>query len=185
MKRLSSLVLLLLAFPLHAATLNISWTAPTTCTDGTPISGCAITKYTVYSGLQGQAKTVLGTTGPTVTTFSAANTGPGNWCIQVSASSSGGEGPLSSEACKLVPVPAPGAPGTPTLTLTVVAPLVFDAIKSADTLALLPVGSVPLGTRCDTTQGVVKSGITYFVVPMSSVTLTGNIKPVAVVAQCS
>lgn len=169
----------------RAATVTASWAAPVTCADGSPITNCQLTKYTVYSGLSGTPKTVLGTTAPTVTTFSALGTGPGNWCLQISASSAAGESALSNEACILIPAPIPGAPGAPTLTLTVAAPFVYDWIKSADTLALLRVGSVPLGTACDTTQGVVKNAITYFVVPMSSVTLTGTVKPVAVVAQCS
>ena len=183
--RLWILGFLLLAANAEAATVTINWGAPTMCTDGTPIANCPITKYTLYSGLSGTTKSVLGTTAPNVLTFSATGTGPGNWCIQVSASSAGGESPLSNEACVVVPVPAPGAPGTPTLTVTVTAPLVFDPIKSADTIALLPVGFVPMGQSCDTSQGIVKAGVTYFVVPMSSVKLTGTVKPVAVVAQCS
>lgn len=168
-----------------AGTVTVSWTAPTMCADGTALTNCPLTKYTVYQGLSGTTPVAVGTTAPNVTTFASTNLAPGNWCYQVSASSSDGESALSNPACKVVPVPAPGAPGTPTVTLTVVAPLVFDAVKSKDTLALLPVGNVPLGTPCDVTQGFVKSGITYFVVPMSSVTLTGTVKPLAVVAQCS
>ena len=186
MRLLRAVFCLLSCIPslLFAATVTATWTAPTTCADGSPISNCPITKYTVYAGLSGSAKTVIGTTAANVTGFSAV-TGPGNWCLQVSASSTGGESALSSEACIVVPVPAPGKPSAPTLTLTVMAPFVYDSIKSQDTLALLPVGSVPLGTACDVTQGVIKSGITYFVVPMATVTLTGTVKPLAVVAQCS
>ena len=46
---------------------------------------------------------------------------------------------------------------------------------------MLPVGTAPAGTQCDTTQSV--NG--YYVVPRAAVIWSGTIKPPVVVASCS
>jgi len=169
----------------HAATVTVSWVAPTLCSDGTSISNCPITKYTVYQGQQGNVLTAVGGTAPNITTFVATNVSGGQWCYAVSASSQAGESALSMSACVTVTMPVPQPPAAPTLSVTVSKTTAYDQLKSKDTLSLLPVGNVPAGTVCDPTQGMTKAGIWYFVVPVSKVTFTGSARPLAVVAQCS
>lgn len=178
------LALLLLPGLAQAATLTVNWQPPLTCSDGTPLSGCALTKYTVYSGLSGATKTVLSTTLPTVTTFAAVNTGPGNWCVQVSASSAGGESALSNEVCKVIAAPVPGVPGNVTLTVTVASTTAYTLGKSPGLVVMLPYGTVPAGSSCDPAQGVFVNGVTYNVV-LGTVTSTGSVKTVTPFARCS
>jgi len=186
MKRLLAL-LLLLPLIAHGATLTVNWTAPTTCSDGSALTNCPITQYTVYSGLSGQPLTKGGTTTPSVLTFSFANTPPGNWCVAVSASSTGGEGPQTTPVCKVVSPPAPGQPGGVTVTLTVTASTAYIPLQQPGATpdapgryVMLPVGTVPLGTPCDGATNL--NG--YNAVPRSAVTFSGLIKPVTPLAQC-
>ena len=65
------------------------------------------------------------------------------------------------------------------------APTIYTVIKGADNLILLPVGSVPLGTACDTTQGVLRAGKLYNVVDITSVTWSGTARPVVAVGSCT
>jgi hypothetical protein len=164
-----------------AATLNIIWSASISCTDGTAINNCPVIAYTVYSALQGQPKTVLARVAATTLTFAAANTPPGNWCLTVSASSTGGEGPQSNEACFQVPAPLPGAPGTPQLSLGTSTTIAYVPVLGHDRLTFLIVGTVPLGTPCDVRQ---PDG-PFFVIPRASVTWEGPAKPSTVVGACS
>lgn len=48
MKNLLLFLLILLSPVLQAATLVVSWEAPTECQDGTPIAACEVDSYTVF-----------------------------------------------------------------------------------------------------------------------------------------
>jgi hypothetical protein len=53
-------------------------------------------------------------------------------------------------------------------------------IKTKNRFVLLPVGTVPANTPCDTTQSV--NG--HYAVPRDAVTWSGTVEPDVVVAQC-
>lgn len=75
---------------------------------------------------------------------------------------------------------APAVPKPPT-GLTVTELIVYHIQKREDRFVLMPVGTVPAGTVCDTTQNV--NG--YYVVPRDLVTWSGAVKPPVVVSPCS
>lgn len=173
-----TLLLLLLLIPIaHSQTYSPTWhwVAPTQCADGTPATNCVLTKYTLYTGLQGQPKTAWGVIAPTALSISTGNTSPGIWCGQVSASSAAGESALSKEAC-ITLAPNPGAPTNPTVTLTTTSTIAYGLMPSNDRLAFLIVGSVPLGTPCVLDQ----VANTYHVVPRGTVTFDKPYKPTTV-----
>lgn len=79
-------------------------------------------------------------------------------------------------ATKVNVAPLPNPPGS----LSVAANTAYYIIQQENKYVALPVGTVPAGTLCDTTQVV----LGYYVVPRTAVQWYGNTKPQAVVAQC-
>jgi hypothetical protein len=110
--RLFTLALACLASTSYAQAANqaiLTWTAPTTYSDGTPLPASGL-GFKVYRGLQGATKTVIAS--PTSTTYTDT-TGLASGttvCYQVSATLAGQESALSTEACKTFPALAPSAP---------------------------------------------------------------------------
>lgn len=95
----------------HAApnTAALSWTAPTTHEDGSPVG--ALT-FNVYQGLSGQAKSLVGNVGTVTATISSGLLGGRTYCWHVTAvetATSLESGP-SNEACKTFPPSPPAAP---------------------------------------------------------------------------
>jgi hypothetical protein len=187
-------VALLLAFalPAFAQTPTFSptwsWKAPTQCSDGTPVvpttgtSNCTITKFTLYTGLQGAPLTAWGTIPAGTLSVTTPNTSAGIWCGQVTASDANGEGAPSTQACiTLAPTVLPGSPTNPVVTLTTTSTIAYMIVPGKDTYGVLIVGSVPLATPCVASKPV----LTYYVVPSATVTFTTGIKPPVVVANCS
>lgn len=64
---------------------------------------------------------------------------------------------------------------------TVVNGTVLTVVKQVDKFILLPVGTIPIGTRCIPDQYI--NG--YFAVPRDLVTWSGSIEPLVVVAECA
>lgn len=92
----------------------LSWTAPTTHTDGTPIGGTETLTYTVYQGLQGQPK-VKGPTGIAglTVTISSGLLSNRTYCWELTATSSADpsiESARSIEVCKTFPASPPEPP---------------------------------------------------------------------------
>jgi hypothetical protein len=103
----------------HAATL--SWTAPTTCVDGSP---CTATGYNVYraaiacpaSGLPAGALRIANAV--TTTSYSDTTvTAPGSYCYYVSALNSAGESAASNTAGGTLAQPVVGPPTNFTVTV--------------------------------------------------------------------
>jgi fibronectin type 3 domain-containing protein len=109
--RLFTLALMCVAATSHAQAANqavLTWTAPTTYSDGTPLPASGLA-YKVYRGLSGATKTVIAS--PTTTTYTDTGQAQGTTvCYQVSATLAGQESALSTEACKTFPALAPSAP---------------------------------------------------------------------------
>jgi len=83
----------------HAQAANqasLSWSAPTTYSDGSPLTGTLT--YTVYQGPQGGTKAKVSSTATTTYTVSSGLTQGTTVCWQVSATLNGQESALSNEA---------------------------------------------------------------------------------------
>lgn len=93
----------------------VSWTPPTTNTDGTAITG-AIT-YNLYQGLAGAlVKVQSGLSGVSVTVTAGLTVGT-TQCFSVTAVVAAQESGQSTPACILIPLPKPNAPSAVTITL--------------------------------------------------------------------
>jgi len=156
--RIISLVLIfLLAFMVarlvHATDVKVTCTAPTTNTDGTPITSAqgALT-FNLYGGLQGQTKQKL-VTGATSCSFTRTAVAFGTQEYQATAVALGMESALSNIASVVVPPPTPGAP-TNTVVVTLVAYEMRGSSATGD-LRMVSVGYVAEGTQCMQTSATV------------------------------
>jgi hypothetical protein len=187
MKHLWSL-LALFALPLQAQTVFAPtwfWTAPTTCSDKTPITNCPLTGYTLSTGLKGQPLTVWGTIAPNLTSVQTPNTPAGTWCGQLTANSANGPSTPTNPVCITLIGPVPAPPSGTAVTLVTTSTIAYMLVPGADTYGVLIVGTVPLTTPCDNAHVVWLSGVPYYVVPRASVTLSAPFKNIpALLAQC-
>ena len=181
-------LLLLFSVSAMAGEAQLSWTQPTQNTDGSAIpasgTGRLVGNRVEWGTCTGTAPNyTFGTkageqvfTTPT-TAYTVPNLAPGTWCFRAYASTTYGESGPTNAVAKVIAAPMPNPPSG----LTVADGIAYTIIKREDRFVLLPVGTVPSGTTCDTSQSV--NG--YYVVPRESVTWSGTIKPVVVVSQCS
>lgn len=158
MKRL--LPLLFLCSPAFAATVSLSWTPPTTATDGSALTGtAALTQYRVeYGSCVGTGFGVKG--GEFIVTAPAASaTSPnlpaGTYCFRIYAKNSGGESLTSNVTSpKTIPV----APPNPPTNLTAADPVAFQ--YDTQTKSMTRVGFTATGTSCGPATMTVK-GVLY------------------------
>ncbi len=116
MRKILAVLLCLLVPAAYAATVNISYTAPTQNTDGTPITG-AIT-YKIYGGVQNQSKVLLTTTSALTYVHTSAPNGV-TYCYDVTANVAAVESaPITG--CKAIPAATPNPPTNLTVTVAVV-----------------------------------------------------------------
>lgn len=101
----------------QAASASASWTAPTTYTDGSALSGSQITSYTVYYGTTAggpypNSLVVPSVSGTTPTTATISNLGVGTWYFVVTVTTTNGMTSVySNQASKIIlPSAAPNAP---------------------------------------------------------------------------
>lgn len=129
MKLLVAAILALAAFAANAQTVNadstISWLAPTTAQDGSPLVGSlAVTSYNVFVSTAAVPDTA---TTPTVTLTGAALSyitsipaKPNDTLhVRVQACNIGGCGPLTPEVTKSISVPTPGVPTNVTVAIQI------------------------------------------------------------------
>jgi hypothetical protein len=150
---LAFLCLLFLAPLAQAVDLKITCTPPVINTDGTPITAAqGPLTFSLYGGLQGQARTKL-VTGATSCAFTRSAVAVGVQEYQVTATAMGLEGPMSPLASILV---TPATPGPPTNTV-VVTLLAYEMRGTAadGNLRMVSVGVVPEGTPCLPTSAIV------------------------------
>lgn len=193
MKTLLALALLFACLTAHATDVTVACTPPAKRTDNGAIVG-ALT-FNLYGATQGQPKVLVTTTPLAACSSVRANVKVGTSCWDWTAIEARNDlGPVTSveslhspETCSIVvaaPPAAPNAPTNPTSAIVTIGPTAYTVIKGPKTLALLPVGTVPLGTACDTSQGVLKGASTFNVVDESLVKYTSPSRPVVVLAQC-
>lgn len=171
-----------------AASADISWTHPTTYTDGSAIAAGALTQTDIIYGLCNATNDgLLATPTPVTvvvpypaTTKSITGLGNGTWCFAARSDTATAQSDFTGFISKqiiLKPAPPTG--------LTVAIKTAFMAVRQNDAYVMLPVGTIPGGTQCDSNNGVIAGGVSYWAVPTSSVTWYGATKPTVVLAQCS
>ena len=160
---------------------RITWTAPQSCVDGSPITDCPITGYRIETAASATASTwsLVSTVGAAVLTHTATGLTAGTRCYRVFALSGSAMSPPSNVECKTTVGPAPGAPGLRTID-TVAYDIKFDWRKWRYAINK-PVGTVPLGAECHKDFAL---GGGYYRVERSDVDFDGRRQPAVVVAKC-
>ncbi len=165
----------------HAGEAELTWSAPTQNTDGTPLTDLAGFKIYLGQVQGGPYPVTIDIPDPTATTFTVPGLTEGlTYYFVTTAYNSADpvqESDFSNEATKTIPPLVPMPPSD----LTVVNLLVWDIVKQKDKYVFLGVGTVPSGTSCDPTQTV--NG--RYAVPNAAVIWFGNVRPPVVVADCS
>lgn len=148
MRKLLAPALLLAAFLwpafANAADVKLTWTAPTTCSDGTPIANCPVTGYRIETAPSATATTWTFVATTANLTYTHTGVAPGPHCYRAAANSAAGLGAWSqvlTGSCSTVVAPTPGAPGS------VVATDIVAYERRADG-TMRVVGVVPMGTLC-------------------------------------
>lgn len=187
-KKFALFVLVIFAlflFALYANAVTVTWMAPTSNTDGSTISPAGpdvIASYKVEWGTCSGAifGVKAGEQTLPVTPLTATITGiaAGLTCFRMFATNAGGISSDASNAAQKTILPLKPAP--PSL-ITVQLSVVYQVLGVKDKFALVPVGTVPGDTPCDTAQSV--NG--FYAVPRSTVSWYGSVKPQLVVTQCS
>lgn len=175
---LAAIFLLFVSCPARAGEATLSWTPPTQRTDGSPLTNLA--GFKAYYGTSPTTlTTVVDIPGPLVTQRVITGLSPATWYFAMTAyDATGLESDKSPTVSKVILPAPPMPPGN--LTVQAGNLVVYTIVKRPDRFALVPVGTVPEGTACDTSQSV--NG--HYAVPTASVIWSGNIRPVVVVAQC-
>jgi hypothetical protein len=184
-----SISAVLVSVPALAGQATLTWTAPTQCADGTPITNCPLTGYTVHYGtipgtdVAACTASVLTTTRnfnfPTATTTPITGLNPGNYCFAMKAVAASGSSVLSNFVLKTVVNPVPNPP-----VLAVTDSTAMSVKADWEKLAFvpsLPVGQIALGTPCDASRAL---GNGYYAVDRTLVEWSGANRPANVVAKC-
>lgn len=173
----------------QAATVNVTWTPPTTNTDNSVIPATgpgSLTSYRVEYGTcltGGTFGTKAGEVSRTApATGTTLNLQPGTTCVRAFVSNTYGiESAASNVASKVVDPPTPNPP-----VLGAISPTVYDVRPNEQTFAFdrgQRVGSVKLGAKCDETR---TTGQDYYALERPSrVVLTKTPRSVALVAKCA
>lgn len=111
--------LALLASSAMAGTVTLSWEAPTTCADGSPLTECPTTGFEISDGLSTTSTyTVKETVAPTVTSRTYSYS-PGVRCFSARTISNALKSDESTRVCATVPSLPPKAPQGLTVTVAV------------------------------------------------------------------
>jgi len=171
---------------------SISWTKPTTNSDGS-----ALTDLASYKILFGKSTTSLTQTqtvnSATATSATVPALAAGTWYFAVRAVNSKGVESSNSNvaqktvtgasAAKSLAISVTASPPPPTTTLKAVARPTYDVLWSNGVRVLgRQVGNVLLGTACD---GSFQVGTSYFAVPASAVTTWHTPRSIHIVAKCA
>jgi len=181
MKRFIPLILLVFSMACWAGEAELTWTAPTQNTDGTPLTDLAGFKIYLGTTQGGPYPVSVDIPDPLATTFTVPNLTEGTTYYFVSTAYNSAatvqESDFSNEATKLIPFAVPNPPSM----LTVVEMVAFYVVAQEDKYVLVAVGEVPNGTPCNPDETV--NG--HYVVPRDTVAWYGNVQPEAVVAKCA
>lgn len=182
----------ILAFSVRAADAPLTWSTPTTYTDGTPMPASAIVGYDIRYGLCAADKKSIANT-PTVVSAPASprtvtGLGSGIWCFQVSTKTADAQSPFTVDSAtgllawkQIILIPSP----PPSVSVGGGVGIAYMILRQNDRFVALPVGTVAPNTQCDTANGSIAGGVTYYTVPSAAVTWSGSTRPTVVVAKCS
>ena len=187
MKRLFAMLALLPALVL-AGSADVSWTNPTQYTDGSTIPAGALTQTVIRYGFCNATNDGLLTSPAPVdaavpqpaTAKSITGLGNGTWCFAVRADTANAQSAFTSFKSKqiiLTPSPPSG--------LTVAVQVAYMAVRQNDAYVMLPVGTVPGGTQCDSNNGVISAGKAYYAIPSNQVQWYGSTQPTVALSPCS
>ncbi|MHC4708747.1 MAG: fibronectin type III domain-containing protein, partial [Planctomycetota bacterium] len=143
------LMLMTVSLPLSAADVTLNWTAPTTNTDGSPLTDLG--GYKIYYGpTSGNYTNNQDLPDPAASSATVTDLTAGTWYFAVTAyNSTGQESDFSNEASKDILL-TPSPPGS----LTVANLTAFTIVKQENRFVLVAVGTVPPDTPCDGSQSV-------------------------------
>lgn len=173
------LLLLLAATSAAGAEKTVTWTNPTSNTDGSPLPAEQITRTTVVWGSSAEALTESQVVNGSLTT-ATIDLAPGSWFVAARTTANGQDSGLSNIAQVEILPPAPNPPSN----LTVQAQTAYVIKQTRDNIAVVAVGSVPADTRCDAARGVIVDGAAYHVVPRDRVSWAGSVRSEIVVSLC-
>jgi hypothetical protein len=176
-----------IAQPSRATNLTVTCTPAIKNSDGSAFAPNAVQGFNLYGAYTGSPLVLL--TSSATCSFVRQNVNPGSivYAVTQTESLAGivAESAQTSPITTIVPPPPP-APGGVTVSLATTSTIAYMLVPGNDTFGVLIVGTVPLATACDATQLHTVNGVAYYVVPHSSVTLTGPItKLTATLANCS
>lgn len=167
--------------PVPRNAVRWSWTAPTTNTDGTVIKQPIV--YTIYEGTTKICQLSLLNKPTGAASWTNLPVGAHSWTF--TATTTDGESVPSAVVSKTI---APAPPNPPTnIQVDPNSLTAYSPFKSGGKNLVSAIGSVPPGTMCDVSNGVLVDGVTYYAVPIASVSFTNPFaKPfaTAIVAQC-
>ena len=181
----AAFALCLSASPASAGDAVLTWTLATANTDGSAIPATGPTslaatrvEWGTCSGSNFGTASGQQTVATPATTYTITGLAAGTWCFRAySRTVAGLESAPTNAVTKTILQAPPQPPGN----LTVAATVVYQLIGTPDRFATIPVGTIPAGTPCDTTQAV----LGLYVVPRAAVTWYGSTRPQSVLAQCS
>lgn len=168
----------LVAYPVFAqtGTAVLSCTPPTKFTDGTNIPAGTVISYKFYHGTTQQNQAEFSTAPSCAYTW--GNLPVGTHWFSVTATVSGVESVKSAPVSKTIAPPTPNPPSG----LTVQQDLTAYIINQSDNrLVMVPAGTVPAGTVCDTTQ----QAMGKYVVNIATVAWAGTVRARVAFATCS
>lgn len=167
----------------RAGEAKVSWTAPTQRVDGSALDNLA--GYRVLWGTAPRnysAEALIND--PSTLTYTILELPPGTHYFAVTAFDADGlESAYSAEVSKTIITPPPLPPGD--VIVLDEERVAYTLERTVDRIALVPVGTVPPGTECDSSQFVRDSnGIQANVVPKSAVVWAGTVRTEVALADC-
>lgn len=165
---------------------QVSWSAPTACSEGSPLADCPISGYRVERAAGSCAGTwsTAGTTAANILTFKVGSLVAGTNCYRVITLSAGTSESLPSAAKSQVTTPP--TPGAPT-NVTVSDVVAYEIRSNAQgVLTASRIGIVPAGSLCSQDAREI-GGVTYNRIDPASVDLINwpaGLPPKDVFAKC-
>ena len=168
---------------------TISWTPPTTNTDNSPIPATGPTSlagfkiYVSTDPTKVEQATPIDIKDPKAVSYKISNQSNGTYYYKMTAYNNAGTASNFTTAVNNVIkfVSISDTAFVDILNFGTIATPVYNVVKKPNGFVLVQVGTVPLNTTCDPLQYV--NG--YYAVPVSTVTWSGTVKPIVVVAKCS
>jgi hypothetical protein len=180
---LLALALFLCVSVAFAGSVTLTWSNPTTRTDGSPVT---VAQVKVYRGATCSTQTALATI-PAATTYTDTNVAAGSYCYAVSALDAGGlESAKSVTTTAVVPVAPPNPPAGLTVTAVVAGLNMAPAyrINADGSRGSAVLGFVPTGTACTGSPVYSYRGVTYARVDPARVKWWGTSPTPNVAAPC-